>query len=195
MGDTPWVAHKLLTQALKVIQKYSIINASVLEIGCGYGQEAIALAKLGYAVTTIDLAEAAIEKAKANALKENVNIHFQAHDLLHDPSQFNLFDVAFDIAVLHTIENENVRMKFAQKVASYLKPQGIWVNVSCLSPDAHQVAELTGVKAPPALSKEALRQLCCQGFSFEEEQLAFYQILREDKLVEFPAIVSVFRKK
>lgn len=47
-----------------------------MDIGCGYGNQAIQLAKMGYAVSGIDISEACIEKARENALKENVEVQF-----------------------------------------------------------------------------------------------------------------------
>ena len=54
-GDTPWTAHALLTRVLDIIQECLPKGGSILEIGCGYGQEAIALATLGYHLTAVDL--------------------------------------------------------------------------------------------------------------------------------------------
>lgn len=64
-----------------------------------------------------------------------------------------------DIAVLHTIENEETRLKFSQAVFSFLKPEATWINVSCLSPDVLKISKITGVKAPPALTKTDLQKM------------------------------------
>jgi SAM-dependent methyltransferase len=194
-GDTPWAAHTLLTPVLDVIQAlYPKKNASILEVGCGYGQEAIALAKLDYYVTAVDLSSVAIAQAKLNAQAAKVNIHFQAFDLLHDQSHFVPFDLVLDIAVLHTMDNNDTRYKFAQAVAALLKPQGAWINVSCLSPDVLKVAESTGVKAPPALTKVELQHASNNNFLLATQQLTIYQLSREGKLAAFPALISLFKK-
>lgn len=193
-GDTPWVAHGLLTTVIDFIQASYPNGASIFEIGCGYGQEAIMLAKLGFNVTAVDLSSTAIKQAKINSESENSNIHFETFDLLHDKNHFSSFDLVLDIAVLHTIENEATRLKFSQAVFSLLKPGAIWINVSCLSPDVFKTSELTGVKAPPALTKTDLQQACKNNFVIEKQIDTSYQISRDGKLVEFPALVSVFKK-
>jgi 2-polyprenyl-3-methyl-5-hydroxy-6-metoxy-1,4-benzoquinol methylase len=196
VGDTPWAAHELLKPVLDIVQRLCPNAGTILEVGCGYGQEAIALANLGYSVTAIDLSDIAIQQAQINAQREGLNIHFQAFDLLHDQLAFHLFDFILDIAVLHTMENTALREKFSQKIACLLKPGAIWINVSCLLPNVLEVAENAGVKAPPALSKAELQQISGKNnFTREEEHLTSYQILREDKLVAFPALISVFKKK
>jgi ubiquinone/menaquinone biosynthesis C-methylase UbiE len=49
----------------------------ILDIGCGTGREAIALAKLGYKITGIDISEEEIEIAKNEAQKEQLEIEFK----------------------------------------------------------------------------------------------------------------------
>lgn len=193
-GDTPWAAHALLTSVLEVIQELYPKGASILEIGCGYGQEAIALAKLNYQLTAVDLSDAAIVQAKKNAQTENLNIDFQTFDLLHDQNQFAPFDLVLDIAVLHTIDNSSTRRKFAQSVAVLLKPQAIWINISCLSPDVLKVEQATGIKAPPALSKVDLEEMSKNDFLLIRQDAVSYQISREGKLALFPALISIFKK-
>lgn len=193
-GDTPWTSHELATAVLDIIQLHYPNNARILEIGCGYGQEAIALAKLGYQVTAVDLSPAAIEQARINAKSENTNVHFQTFDLMHDQNSFAPFDVIFDISVLHTIDNSHTRRKFAQAIASLLKPQALWINVSCLSPDVDEVAKATNVKAPPALSKEDLTIASQDIFILISQQTSTYQISRDRKLVAFPNLISTFKR-
>ena len=55
---------------LAFLKKYSIENATILDIGCGAGYFALELARHGYNVVGIDISEANIDKAK-QALAEN----------------------------------------------------------------------------------------------------------------------------
>lgn len=59
---------------------------SLLDLGCGSGVLSIAAAKLGYRpVTALDLDEAAVEAARANANANDVRIDVGRADVLSDP--------------------------------------------------------------------------------------------------------------
>ncbi len=195
-GDTPWTAHDLIVPLLQAIQQLypHSTQTSVLEVGCGHAKESIALRKLGYELTAIDLSEAAIAQAKINAEQEKMSINFFAGDILHDALPFNLFDLVFDVAVLQTIDDNTIQKQFAEKMANLLKTNGYWVNFACISPDVLEVEKITGVKAPPALSKEVLNEITKKHFVLESRHAASYHICREGKRANFPAFVSVFKK-
>jgi glycine/sarcosine N-methyltransferase len=60
-----------------VIRELQSINARrVLDAACGTGRHAIALAQQGYDVTGADLSSGMIERARANAEAEGVDVHF-----------------------------------------------------------------------------------------------------------------------
>jgi SAM-dependent methyltransferase len=64
-----------------------------LDLACGEGQNAIWLATLGWRVTGVDFAEAAIAKAQARAERDGVDAEFLCEDLLTyepDPSSYDL---------------------------------------------------------------------------------------------------------
>ena len=94
----------------------------------------------------------------------------------------------------HTFDNDATRYKFAQTIASLLKPQATWINVSCLNPDVLKVMEATGIKAPPALSISELQQMSKNNFLINKQKYTSYQISREGKLAAFPALISLFEK-
>jgi 2-polyprenyl-3-methyl-5-hydroxy-6-metoxy-1,4-benzoquinol methylase len=59
-----------------------LIEGSVLDVGCGTGENALFLAGLGHEVVGIDLARAAIEKARAKAVERGVGATFEVRDAL-----------------------------------------------------------------------------------------------------------------
>jgi 2-polyprenyl-3-methyl-5-hydroxy-6-metoxy-1,4-benzoquinol methylase len=75
---------------------------SVLEIGCGAGTLAIAMAKAGYAVTCLDISAEAISKAQARATEAGVNIAWQQGFAENIPFNDKSFDV---ITCCHTLEH------------------------------------------------------------------------------------------
>ncbi len=69
----------------KVVETYFPKSGSVLDIGCGAGREAIALTKQGNSVTGVDVSQAQLELAKANACQAGLEIQFARVDGLHLP--------------------------------------------------------------------------------------------------------------
>ena len=49
----------------------------VLDVACGTGMHAVALAQRGYSVVGADLSAGMIERARANAAAEEVNVRFE----------------------------------------------------------------------------------------------------------------------
>ena len=76
-----------------------LTRPKVLEIGCGEGATSIFLAKNGYDVTAFDLSSVAVQKTKAAAIKNDVELNvFQAdlNEFLPDES----FDIIFSSGTL-----------------------------------------------------------------------------------------------
>ncbi len=75
----------------------------VLDIGCGTGDLAIALARRGHDVTGIDLSDVAIATARAKATAAGRTVDFAAQDAtdLHLPAA--PFDTVYDSGLLHSL--------------------------------------------------------------------------------------------
>jgi len=81
----------------------SLKGKKVLDLGCGSGRFAIALAMLGAGTSYgIDLGKASIENCRAIAKKVNLNnVHFDVGSVLDLPYEDNTFDFIFCNGVLH----------------------------------------------------------------------------------------------
>lgn len=73
-----------------------IKGLKMIDLGCGGGQNAVAMAKGGAGVTGVDFSENQLLQAKALAKKENVAIEFIHSDIASMPQ---LADSSFDIAL------------------------------------------------------------------------------------------------
>lgn len=86
----------------KLMKDYEI--DSVLEVGCGNGRDSILFAKAGFEVTSIDIVPKAIELAKDNAKKVEVDIKFKVANAEKLPFKDGSFGGVFTLSVLHSTD-------------------------------------------------------------------------------------------
>ncbi|MBI4382320.1 MAG: class I SAM-dependent methyltransferase [candidate division NC10 bacterium] len=97
----------------------------VLDVGCGGGREAIALAKLGYGVVGIDIASRMIETAQKKASQEALNTVFMtlpAHEVTQRLGSFDY--VLTTPGFYQCIPTKELRIRTLQALASVLEPDG-----------------------------------------------------------------------
>ena len=100
---------------------------SLLILGCGYGYDAIAAAKIGFEVTAIDFSESAISFAKKLASEESVNVNFIVKDLFKLGTEYkNKFDIVYDYVIYCAI-NPGRRKEYAEKISVLIKNTGLFL--------------------------------------------------------------------
>ncbi len=100
--------------------------ATVLDLGCGAGDSALPLAKLGYHMSGLDISATAIGWARDKFAQVNLRGNFQVVDLVQDeqlPWAQESFDILLDSATLHCILPPE-REKVFRKILHVLKPTG-----------------------------------------------------------------------
>ena len=109
----------------KLLQKYEATkDSSILEIGCGEGQNAIYLLSKGYNVIASDVSPEAIRWCKEKALSIGLNDKsFFVMDILSNKLT-EKFDFIYSVAVLHMLVEDKDRQKFLKFIFNHLKPEG-----------------------------------------------------------------------
>lgn len=98
-----------------------------LDIGCGTGKHAIALAQHGYTTTGIDFVPNAIEIARQQAAQARVDVQFIVADVFNWEPQ-TTFDVIVDIGCLHGIVGEQ-RQRYMKLILTWLVYGGDYILV------------------------------------------------------------------
>lgn len=100
--SAPWVIGEPQPAVLD-LERAGLITGRVLDIGCGAGEHAIHLTRLGYDVLGVDFAPTALDVARQNASAQGVPARFQTADAL---SLIGLsgFDTVVDSALFHVFD-------------------------------------------------------------------------------------------
>jgi SAM-dependent methyltransferase len=122
----PWDTGTPDPMLISVIESHRIAPGRALDVGCGTGTNAIYLAQRGFEVVGVDIAPAAVEKARANA---NGRCRFETVDFLTATPPGGPFQFAFDRGCFHVFDDDRDRARFAQNVAAVLVDGGLWLSL------------------------------------------------------------------
>jgi 2-polyprenyl-3-methyl-5-hydroxy-6-metoxy-1,4-benzoquinol methylase len=101
-----------------------IRGKSLLDLGCGMGEEAIYFARLGANVTAIDISEIGIEVTQRRAAHNGVAERVDARVMRADPTEFpdESFDIVHGLGILHHLPNLEQSLR---EIRRLLKPGGM----------------------------------------------------------------------
>jgi SAM-dependent methyltransferase len=101
------------------------IAGSVLDIGCGTGDNALYLAARGHEVWGLDISSLAIERARDKAHARRLNATFVVGDALNLARLDRTFDSVIDSGFFHTLSDAE-RPLFALSLAAAINPLGVY---------------------------------------------------------------------
>jgi SAM-dependent methyltransferase len=81
------------------------ITGTVLDAGCGTGDNALYLARNGYTVTGLDAAPSAIAHARTKASQQRLRVEFAVADALELSAYQGRFDTIIDSGLFHVFSN------------------------------------------------------------------------------------------
>ncbi|MCF8709047.1 class I SAM-dependent methyltransferase [Rhizorhapis sp. SPR117] len=103
-----------------MVNEYSQ-NSDILEYGCSFGNNCIALADNAKSVTGIDISDVAISKARENAVNgKKTNCKFFTMNAEHMTFSDESFDLVFGSGIIHHLNIESA----VREVLRVLKPGG-----------------------------------------------------------------------
>lgn len=104
---------------------------TVLDVGCGTGENALRIASLGLPVLGVDVAETALELARGKSRDRGIEVDFATADAFQLRSLGRRFDTVLDCGMFHTCDGDE-RPQYVASLASVTEP-GATLYVLCFS--------------------------------------------------------------
>jgi SAM-dependent methyltransferase len=105
----------------------------VLELGCGYGRNAIYLAGQGCGVDAVDFSGHAIERAREQAAAAGAAVTFHCRSIFGMPVTEGSYDLVYDSGCFHHIAPHR-RQDYVRLVRRALRPGGSF-GLTCFRPE------------------------------------------------------------
>jgi len=121
-GNAPWDIGRPQKEFVQLEEAGEIVG-SVLDVGCGTGENALFMAARGHEVWGVDFAPSAIKKAKNKAMERNIEVTFLTQNALDLHVLGRVFDTVIDSGLFHVLSDAE-RPLFASSLASVLDRHG-----------------------------------------------------------------------
>jgi SAM-dependent methyltransferase len=119
-GEAPWDISRPQPALLAVADR---IEGSVLDAGCGTGENLLALAARGHRCTGIDYLAEPIERARRKAAERGLTANFLVMDARELRSLPEVFDTVIDSGLFHVFDDAD-RRRYVDGLARVLRPGG-----------------------------------------------------------------------
>ena len=173
-GQAPWDIGRPQQVFLEVADR---ITGSVLDAGCGTGENALFIASRGHKVTGIDFLEEPIRRAKRKATERGLTATFLVKDALTLKDWTERFDNVIDSGLFHVFSDED-RRRYVEGLATVLKPGGR-LFLACSSD------EEPGNEGPRRVSRQELYDAFTDGWEVESVQPVQGEVNPEFSAIKF----------
>jgi SAM-dependent methyltransferase len=169
-GRAPWDISKPQSALQAAADK---LAGSILDAGCGTGENALFFAGKGHAVTGVDFLEGPIIEAKSKAVERRLSATFLVKDALKLEECAERFDNVIDSGLFHVFSDAD-RSRYVRGLETVLKPGGHLL-LLCFSD------QVPGEVGPRRVKKQELREAFARGWEIESIELARFEVRPETK--------------
>lgn len=121
-GQAPWDIPGP-QPAFVALEESGEVVGSVLDAGCGTGENALYLASRGHEAWGVDYVPVAIERAIKKAEKRGLGVRFQVADALELGKLARQFDTVIDCGLFHTFTDDE-RLRYVAELAQVVRRGG-----------------------------------------------------------------------
>jgi SAM-dependent methyltransferase len=129
-GPAPWDIGRPQQAVLRLATE-GAFTSTVLDAGCGTGENALHLASLGLSVLGVDVAETALAMARKKADERGLEVEFAAADAFELDRLGRRFETVLDCGLFHTCDGDE-RPRYVASLASVTQHDGM-LYVLCFS--------------------------------------------------------------
>jgi cyclopropane fatty-acyl-phospholipid synthase-like methyltransferase len=175
-GQAPWDTGRPQPAIIKLTEAGQI-RGSVLDVGCGTGENVVYLAAKGHESWGMDFVPVVIERAKAKATERGINAHFIVGNALELGKLGRQFDTVIDCGLFHTFSDEE-RGAFVRSLTEVLRANGV-LYLLCFSD------EQPGTEGPRRVSQQEIRDTFHDGWSVRQIEAIHFESIPRPGGLEF----------
>jgi ubiquinone/menaquinone biosynthesis C-methylase UbiE len=169
-GQAPWDIGRPQKAFLVVAEK---ITGSILDAGCGAGDNALYFARQHHKVTGIDFLEEPIQRAKRKAAERGLSVTFLVKDATTLQDWSKRFENVIDCGLFHVFSDDD-RKKYVAGLATVLKQGGL-LFLLCFS------NEEPGTQGPRRISQKELHDTFAEGWAVEAIGASRFEVIADLK--------------
>jgi SAM-dependent methyltransferase len=173
-GQAPWDIGRPQRAFLDVADQ---ITGSLLDAGCGTGDNALFFASRGHKTTGIDFLEEPIKRAKQKAAERGLTATFLVMDALTLNDLPEVFDSVIDSGLFHVFSDDD-RRRYVEGLATVVKPGGK-VFLLCFSD------EEPGAQGPRRVSRKEIEVAFAEGWKVESIEPTRFEVRPDLKDLSF----------
>ena len=158
-GQAPWDTGRPQPAIIRLAEAGQI-RGSILDVGCGTGENILYLAAKGHESWGLDFVPVAIERAKAKAAQRGIDAHFALRNALELSKLGRQFDTVIDCGLFHTFIDDE-RPVFVEGLVEVLRSGGL-LYILCFSD------EEPGTEGPRRVTQQEIRDAFQNGWKVQK---------------------------